>query len=62
MDGRVGGYLKMDALWTQGRWWSRNLGIFADIIYLRSKGECRLVKGWKGPKRSEKTLTYQNQP
>ena len=36
MDGRVGGYLQMDALWTQGRWGSRNVGIFADVIYLRS--------------------------
>ena len=36
MDGRVGGYLQMDALWRQGRWGSRNLGNFADVIYLRS--------------------------
>ena len=36
MDGRVGGGLQMDAMWTQGRWGSKNLGIFADVIYLRS--------------------------
>ena len=37
MDGRVGGYLQMDALWTQEGWGSRNLGVFADVIYLWSQ-------------------------